>query len=610
MSLSRRPRRPARRGRHLPRDARRARRRADPALAARACTRSSARRRATIARLFRARRRAVAVVFAAGDGRRRAAAIIDRSRRSNCSRCATATRWSACSNSIAAIAGECELSFVGLVPELCRARAMAAGCSPRRWRAPGRDGTTRVHVHTCTLDHPAALAAYRRAGFVAVGAQVETFIDPRLAGILPRDAAPQIPLVEPPRQLSGDPRRASPRRGSTNAVWTSPPISATSSARHAQRLGLAERERGERCRPPTTPPCAKISEAIRNSRKKPSSRQILAAGRAPCRLDQRRRPIAARSHRQRRRQQQDPRHSSEDDQRRSQRQRPDWRRRAAVGGRRRPAPARRSARISDQADATRQNRTKAPSVAGSRRSARPIASPTRADPAHRPAGTIAICPTSADQQAISRRSTIHGREPSAGADRDWRLDQLRRSSPAPRSAPAPAARAAASRARTNAAASLHAVPIDKLCCHTAPPSVRRDPRASRARAGNRPCARRAARARRRRWTIATTSNGGSARGSTPYPDALAEMEARAAAVRAGDGARTGLAARASALVHRRHQRRPGRTVQPARLPGLRSRARRALHLSRPGPARRLSPARPRKARQATSAASSMRSKAG
>ena len=36
----------------------------------------------------------------------------------------------------------------------------------------------------------------------------------------------------------------------------------------------------------------------------------------------------------------------------------------------------------------------------------------------------------------------------------------------------------------------------------------------------------------------TISNGGSAPGLTPYPEALAEMEARAAAVRAGDGART------------------------------------------------------------------------
>ena len=36
-----------------------------------------------------------------------------------------------------------------------------------------------------------------RAGFVAVRRAVEIFIDPRLAGVLPRDAAPHCPLVEP-----------------------------------------------------------------------------------------------------------------------------------------------------------------------------------------------------------------------------------------------------------------------------------------------------------------------------------------------------------------------------------------------------------------------------
>ena len=58
-----------------------------------------------------------------------------------------------------------------------------------------RDGIARVHVHTCSLDHPAALAAYRRAGFTAIGRAIETFPDPRLSGLLPRNCAPQIPLT-------------------------------------------------------------------------------------------------------------------------------------------------------------------------------------------------------------------------------------------------------------------------------------------------------------------------------------------------------------------------------------------------------------------------------
>jgi GNAT superfamily N-acetyltransferase len=91
-------------------------------------------------------------------------------------------------------ASECELAFLGLVPEL-------AGKGHGRWllaeslRLAWREGVSRVHVHTCSLDHPAALAAYCRAGFVAVRRAVERFPDPRLVGILPLDCAPQVPVL-------------------------------------------------------------------------------------------------------------------------------------------------------------------------------------------------------------------------------------------------------------------------------------------------------------------------------------------------------------------------------------------------------------------------------
>ena len=89
---------------------------------------------------------------------------------------------------------ECELSFVGLIPELSgqgHGRWLLAEAIRRAWR----DGIERVHVHTCTLDHPAALSAYRRAGFTPYKREVERFPDPRLIGALPRDCAPQIPLI-------------------------------------------------------------------------------------------------------------------------------------------------------------------------------------------------------------------------------------------------------------------------------------------------------------------------------------------------------------------------------------------------------------------------------
>jgi GNAT superfamily N-acetyltransferase len=91
-------------------------------------------------------------------------------------------------------AGECELAFIGLVPELSgkgHGRWLLAEAVRRAWR----EGVDRVHVHTCSLDHPAALSAYRRAGFIPYKRAIERFPDPRLLGILPRDCAPQIPLL-------------------------------------------------------------------------------------------------------------------------------------------------------------------------------------------------------------------------------------------------------------------------------------------------------------------------------------------------------------------------------------------------------------------------------
>jgi len=92
-------------------------------------------------------------------------------------------------------AGMCRIRFLGFVPEL-------AGQGHGRWlfaealRLAWAPGVERVQVHTCSLDHPAALPAYLRAGFRPYARAFESFPDPRLSGLLPRDAAPQIPLFE------------------------------------------------------------------------------------------------------------------------------------------------------------------------------------------------------------------------------------------------------------------------------------------------------------------------------------------------------------------------------------------------------------------------------
>jgi GNAT superfamily N-acetyltransferase len=90
--------------------------------------------------------------------------------------------------------GECLIRFLGLVPELAgrgHGRWLFAQTLALAWRA----GVKRVHVNTCTLDHPAALPAYLRAGFKAYKRSFESFPDPRALGLLPPDAAPQIPVV-------------------------------------------------------------------------------------------------------------------------------------------------------------------------------------------------------------------------------------------------------------------------------------------------------------------------------------------------------------------------------------------------------------------------------
>lgn len=93
------------------------------------------------------------------------------------------------------VPGDCLIRFLGLVPEL-------AGKGHGKWlfgqllALAWRPGVTRLKVNTCSLDHPAALPAYLKAGFSPRRRAFESFPDPRLLGVLPRDAAPQIPLLE------------------------------------------------------------------------------------------------------------------------------------------------------------------------------------------------------------------------------------------------------------------------------------------------------------------------------------------------------------------------------------------------------------------------------
>lgn len=91
--------------------------------------------------------------------------------------------------------GECEIAFFGLVPELAGmgyGKWLMAMTLQFAWSEPGME---RLWVHTCTLDAPGALNFYIKSGFTPYQRQVETFADPRLIGLIPPHAAPQIPLI-------------------------------------------------------------------------------------------------------------------------------------------------------------------------------------------------------------------------------------------------------------------------------------------------------------------------------------------------------------------------------------------------------------------------------
>ncbi|MGH6883620.1 MAG: GNAT family N-acetyltransferase [Hypericibacter sp.] len=92
--------------------------------------------------------------------------------------------------------GQCELAFFGVVPEVIgqgAGRFLMDQAITLAWARPIR----RFWVHTCSFDHPSALAFYRRSGFRPYAYAVEVHDDPRLTGHLPRTAAPHIPLIEP-----------------------------------------------------------------------------------------------------------------------------------------------------------------------------------------------------------------------------------------------------------------------------------------------------------------------------------------------------------------------------------------------------------------------------
>ena len=87
-----------------------------------------------------------------------------------------------------------ELAYFGLTPDMVgrgAGRWLIGQAIERAWAYRPR----RFWVHTCSLDHPRALAFYQRAGFRAYRRAVEVADDPRLLGLAPRDSAAWLPLI-------------------------------------------------------------------------------------------------------------------------------------------------------------------------------------------------------------------------------------------------------------------------------------------------------------------------------------------------------------------------------------------------------------------------------
>ena len=88
----------------------------------------------------------------------------------------------------------CELRMFGVTASLIgtgAGRWLMNRAIEAAWAKPIR----RFWLHTCTFDHPAALAFYIRSGFSPFRRQIEIADDPRLDGTLARESASHVPIV-------------------------------------------------------------------------------------------------------------------------------------------------------------------------------------------------------------------------------------------------------------------------------------------------------------------------------------------------------------------------------------------------------------------------------
>lgn len=90
---------------------------------------------------------------------------------------------------------EIEITYFGLFPSLTGrgfGKRLMAGALDLAWRL----NPSRIWLHTSSFDHHSVIGFYGACGFVPFATGFEIIDDPRIKGTLPRDAAPQIPLLD------------------------------------------------------------------------------------------------------------------------------------------------------------------------------------------------------------------------------------------------------------------------------------------------------------------------------------------------------------------------------------------------------------------------------
>jgi ribosomal protein S18 acetylase RimI-like enzyme len=89
------------------------------------------------------------------------------------------------------------LAYFGLAPHFI-GHGLGGFLLERTVEEAWRRGARRLWVHTCTLDHPRALALYQKAGFVPYKQETKVIDDPRALGVIPAT----VPLPQAARLVT------------------------------------------------------------------------------------------------------------------------------------------------------------------------------------------------------------------------------------------------------------------------------------------------------------------------------------------------------------------------------------------------------------------------